>query len=86
MFHEGKGQSHRHLLYNLKKDIGETTNLAEENPELVAQMSLAIDRFLKKTKAVTPRKNPKFDPKVYRPERIGVPKKRPAQRIKPELR
>lgn len=47
-------------LYNLQSDLGETTNLAKENPELVQELNLLIESFLKKTDAVTPKLNPNY--------------------------
>jgi arylsulfatase A-like enzyme len=47
-------------LYNLQSDLGETTNLAKENPELVQELNQLIDSFLKKTDAVIPKLNPNF--------------------------
>lgn len=39
--------AHDTLLFNLKSDPGETTNLAKENPEKVAQMMRAMDLAVK---------------------------------------
>ena len=39
--------AHDTLLFNLKNDPGETTNLAKENPEKVAQMMRAMDLAVK---------------------------------------
>lgn len=39
--------AHDTLLFNLKNDPGETTNLAQENPEKVAQMMRAMDLAVK---------------------------------------
>lgn len=37
--------AHDTLLFNLRKDIGETTNLVKSNPEKVDQMSYNLDEF-----------------------------------------
>lgn len=71
IFHGGEKGAHRHLLYDLSKDPGETTNLAEASPGLVAELDGLIDAFLKETKAVVPIPNPAFDPAKYRPEMEG---------------
>lgn len=42
------------LLFNLDKDMGETTNLAEEHPELVEEMSLVYEDW--KAKMLPPRR------------------------------
>ena len=72
IFHGGEKGAHRHLLYNLREDIGEKTNLAAERPALVAELGARLDAFLADTDAVTPVPNPDFDPDKYRPELEGV--------------
>jgi arylsulfatase A-like enzyme len=47
-------------LYDLKADVGETRNLAAEQPAKVAELSALMDRFLRDTEAVIPRPNPGF--------------------------
>ncbi len=47
-------------LYNLKEDIGETTNLAAEMPDKVAELNALIDGFIKDTGALTPKPNPAY--------------------------
>lgn len=42
-----KVDAHDTLLFNLKNDPGETTNLAQENPEKTAQMMRAMDLAVK---------------------------------------
>ena len=76
IFHGGDNESHRHLLYDLRKDLGVTKNLADVKPELVDELDSLIEDFLNRTKAVRPIPNPKFDPAMYRPEEIGKPKAR----------
>lgn len=49
-------------LYNLKSDIGETTNLAAEQPERVRELNALIDGFLHETGAVIPIRNPDYRP------------------------
>lgn len=50
-------------LYNLKKDIGETNNLAKTMPEKVKQLDALIDRFIKRTGALAPKRNPAYKPR-----------------------
>ncbi len=76
IFHGGDKESHRHLLYDLRKDLGETKNLADERPELVNKLDSLIEDFLHRTKAIRPIPNPDFDAAKYRPEDIGKPKAR----------
>ena len=47
-------------LYNLKDDIGETTNLALENPEKVAELEAQIAGFIHDTNALIPIANPDY--------------------------
>ncbi len=71
IFHGGEQGAHRHLLFNLREDLGETNNLAAQQPERVRELEALIERFLADTKAVTPQPNPAFDPATYRPELEG---------------
>lgn len=79
LFHGGDKDSHRHLLYDLRNDLGESKNLADERPDLVRELDSLIEDFLNRTKAVRPISNPKFDPAMYRPEEIGKPTVRKQQ-------
>jgi arylsulfatase A-like enzyme len=74
IFHGGEAGAHRHLLYNLRDDIGEKENLALQKPELVTELNLLIDDFLTETDAVVPIPNPEFDPAKYHPELEGIQK------------
>lgn len=47
-------------LYNLKKDISETRNLAKQMPEKVKQLDSLIDQFVKETHAKYPKPNPDY--------------------------
>jgi arylsulfatase A-like enzyme len=53
-------------LYNLKEDLGETTNLATKLPGKVAQLDALIDRFVEETGALYPQPNP-----VYKPQAVA---------------
>lgn len=50
------------VLYDLKKDIGETTNVAAENPEVTTRLSQRLNAMLENTEALLPRKNKNYDP------------------------
>jgi arylsulfatase A-like enzyme len=50
-------------LYNLKDDIGETTNLAAKRPGKVKELDALIDGFIKDTGALAPKPNPAYRPK-----------------------
>ncbi|MEA3368297.1 MAG: sulfatase, partial [Planctomycetota bacterium] len=50
-------------LYNLRQDIGETTNLAETSPEKAKELHDRLVAWRKKVNAPVPTEpNPKFDP------------------------
>ncbi|MHB9037250.1 MAG: sulfatase-like hydrolase/transferase [Armatimonadota bacterium] len=53
-------QTDRFELYNLKNDVGETTNIAGSMPEKVMELNTLIDRFLKEMDAVVPKPNPDY--------------------------
>lgn len=74
IFHGGEKGAHRHLLFNLRDDLGEKNNLAAQKPELVNELDALIARFLTDTKAVVPIPNPAFDPAKYHPELEGQQK------------
>ena len=80
VFHGGDGGAHRNLLFHLKDDLGETTNVADRHPEIVSRLNDQLTAFLMKTNAVLPVPNPAFDPARYRPEMEGhqQPKKKAA--------
>ena len=48
-------------LYNLRSDIGETTNLAEKEPQLVQSLSAELQVWQKEVGALMPTKNPAYD-------------------------
>lgn len=72
IFHNGENGEHAYCLFNIKHDISETRNLASFYPEKVRELDKLIEEFLIKTNAVTPKPNPKFDIKQYKPQYIGV--------------
>jgi len=61
-FADGKGQSNRYELYNIKSDIGEETDLAAQMPERVDALSKKLAKHFKDTEAVIPVPNPVYDP------------------------
>ena len=81
-FHQGENGAHRYRLFDLAKDIGETTNLASERSKLVQELDAKISKHISDTQAVVPISNPKFDPAKYRPELEGVNKVRNAPKPK----
>ncbi len=65
IFHGGTNYEHRYKLFNLRDDIGEQNNLADEFPEMVNQLDALIEQHLVDTQAVRPLPNPKFEPSKY---------------------
>ncbi len=51
-----------HELFNLKEDLGETTNLAAKMPEKVKELNALIDAFVEDTGAAYPKPNPDYRP------------------------
>lgn len=47
-------------LYNLKKDIGESTNIAESNREIASELQGHLKKWLIDNEAVIPKKNPDY--------------------------
>lgn len=74
LFHQGDDGAHRYLLYNLREDLSEKHNLAEQEPQRVRDLDALIEKFLTDTGAVVPIPNPNFDPAQYHPESEGVQK------------
>ncbi|GAB5439666.1 MAG: hypothetical protein Fues2KO_00150 [Fuerstiella sp.] len=65
IFHGGANGAHRYKLFNLKDDIGEKNNQADQFPDRVEQLDALIEQHLNETQAVRPLANPKFDPSKY---------------------
>lgn len=51
-----------HELFNLREDLGETTNLAAKMPEKVKELDALIDAFVEDTGAAYPKPNPDYRP------------------------
>ena len=49
-------------LYDLSRDVGETTDLAGSNPEKAAELRSALAAYRAETGAVMPAANPRYDP------------------------
>ncbi|MDF1862397.1 MAG: sulfatase [Verrucomicrobiales bacterium] len=48
-------------LFDLEADIGETNNLAGENPEIVARLTALLEAHLEETGALQPKPNPNYN-------------------------
>jgi arylsulfatase A-like enzyme len=82
IFHGGEKGAHRHLLFNLRDDLGEQNNLAGKEPQRVQAMDLLVEQFLAETKAVVPVPNPAFNSAAYKPENEGRQKAKAAAKKK----
>lgn len=49
-------------LYNLKTDVSETVNVAVDQPAVVKELTVLLEKFLKDTEAVVPKVNPNYRP------------------------
>ena len=65
-FCDGPNFKDRYELYNLAKDLSESHNLADRYPERVKRLSKLLDQFLRDTKAVVPKPNPRYNPSCQR--------------------
>jgi len=59
-FCENEDQSDRFELYNLASDIGEAHDLASRLPAKVKELNALIGGFLRDTRAVVPKPNPRY--------------------------
>lgn len=76
LFFEGPDGRHAYRLYNLRDDLGERQDLSSQQPEMVQELDALIEGFLDSTHAVTPTRNPHYDPAAPQ----SPPGKRPAAR------
>jgi arylsulfatase A-like enzyme len=60
VYGEGTDRTPAYELYNLKNDIGESSNLATANPKLVAKLDKLIEKHVKETQGIFPILNPKY--------------------------
>jgi len=79
LYCDNADQTDRFELYNLKKDLGETKNLATEHPDKVKELDALLSEHLKEINAVIPVKNPAYDSTAKAPE----PGKKPQKAKKP---
>jgi arylsulfatase A-like enzyme len=59
-------------LYNLKDDLGETANLADQMPDKVKQLDALIDDFIRDTGALVPKPNPAYSPRPAAPPKASA--------------
>jgi arylsulfatase A-like enzyme len=82
IFFGGENGAHRWQLYNLRADLGEKNNLAAREPARVQALDALIEKFLADTQAVTPVRNPAFNPSAYRLADEGKQKSDTKQKAK----
>jgi hypothetical protein len=63
-YFDGPEREHRHELYNLDEDIGETNNLAEQMPEKVQEMLTQLDAHVEEANILLPRLNQDYEGNV----------------------
>jgi arylsulfatase A-like enzyme len=66
-FHDGPAQEHRHELYRLDTDIGETRDLAAAEPARIRELGALIDGHLLAIAPVMPVRNADYDPAAQAP-------------------
>lgn len=72
IFHEGEDGGHAYKLFNLAEDMGETNDLSEQRPEVVARLDRLMEERLVFSGGVQPKRNLNFDPEKHHPELFGV--------------
>ena len=71
IFHGGDEGEHRYKLFRVWPDPSETEELSAQHPDMVEKLDAMIDEHLRRTSAILPIPNPKFDPAQYKPELEG---------------
>ena len=66
-FHDGPAEEHRNELHNLDTDLGETRNLAAQEPARVRELDALIDGHLRAINPVLPKPNRSYDPQAKAP-------------------
>ncbi|MFQ6130515.1 MAG: sulfatase [Armatimonadota bacterium] len=64
---EGPNRSHAYELYNLRDDVGETSDLADREPAKVGELDALITQHLEEIDAIVPIPNPNYDPRAFNP-------------------
>jgi len=80
LFYGGENGAHSWRLFNLRADPSEKNDLASQEPKRVKELDALIEQHLKKTRAVQPNANPRFDSARYRPELISQSRRKPTGR------
>ena len=72
VFFGGEAGKHDYKLYDLSKDFGGRINLAAAPPKHVKKLNRMNEDHLIDTDTVKPIPNPDFEPKIFRPELVGI--------------
>jgi len=59
-YHDNVDKTHRYELYNLKRDIGETTDCLRQFPEKAEQLKKLLEQYIADTGTVVPIPNPNY--------------------------
>ena len=59
-YHDNYDQSHRYELYNLRWDIGETTNLLSQHKDKAEELKILLESYIEKTNSLAPVANPDY--------------------------
>ena len=70
---EGKGKLTIHELYDLEKDLGETTDISKANPEKVEELKRLLDAHVARIKEGIRPAGYVENPKVILPDATGIP-------------
>lgn len=65
IFYGARDGAHAYRLYHLGDDAGEQDDVSARRPEVVRQLDGLIEDFLRRTQAVTPVRNPDYDPRSW---------------------
>jgi len=71
-FHYAEDGKHEYRLYNLREDIGESSNLAAAQPDKVRELDSLIEDYIAEAEVIVPLPNPNFNPAVFDPLKIGM--------------
>ena len=77
VYGEGPNMSDDYKLFNLKTDISETNNIADNKPKLVSKMKKMLDDYIADVNPLLPIKNPNY--KKGAKTRFGKPNKFPIE-------
>lgn len=72
-FHYGVDSPHLNALYNLNEDVGESKNLAETHPDVLAKLDTTLMSYLDRSETPLPTANPDYVLGSFNYDHIGKP-------------